>query len=103
MLTPKQEGGVLSEYRIFETDELLRSLGRLPEKDATFIRTKLASHVYPQLRNMPFYGQNIKKLRAYAPETWRYRIGRFRIFYQVEDPERLVFILAVEKRKDAYR
>ena len=103
MLTQRQEGGALSEYRIFETDELVRSLGRLPEEDASFVRTKLSSHVYPQLRKTPFYGLNIKKLRAYSPETWRYRIGKYRVFFQIENSDRIVFILTVEKRKDAYR
>lgn len=103
MLTQRQEGGALSEYRIFETDELVRSLGRLPEEDSSFVRTKLSSHVYPQLRKIPFYGPNIKKLREYSPETWRYRIGKYRVFFQIESSEKTVFILTVEKRKDAYR
>ena len=100
---PRQEGGALSEYRIFETDELIKSLDKLPEEDASFVRTKLSSHVYPQLRKIPFYGLNIKKLRAYSPETWRYRIGKYRVFFQIENSDRIVFILTVEKRKDAYR
>ncbi len=92
----------MSEYRIFETDELARSLAKLERRDAEFIGGKLASYVYPQLRQMPFYGPNIKKLRGFDPETWRYRIGNFRIFFQVEEKEKIVFILTVEKRKDAY-
>lgn len=100
---PKQEEGALSEYRIFETDELGKSLDKLPENDASFIRTKLASHVYPQLRQIPFYGANIKKLRGFSPDTWRYRIGKYRVFFQMDSSEKIVFILSVEKRKDAYR
>lgn len=100
---PRQGEGALSEYRIFETDELVKSLKKHPEKDASFIRTKLASHVYPQLRQIPFYGPNIKKLRGFNPETWRYRIGKYRVFFQVDSSERIVFILVVEKRKDAYK
>ena len=100
---PKQEEGALSEYRIFETDELDKFLDKLPENDASFIRTKLASHVYPQLRQTPFYGANIKKLRGFSPDTWRYRIGKYRVFFQMDSSEKIVFILSVEKRKDAYR
>ncbi|MFA6292395.1 MAG: type II toxin-antitoxin system RelE/ParE family toxin [Victivallales bacterium] len=100
---PRQERGALSEYRIFETDELIKSLGKLPDEDASFLRNKLSSHVYPQLRKVPFYGPNIKKLRAYSPETWRYRIGKYRVFFQIDSSDRIVFILTVEKRKDAYR
>ena len=100
---PRQEEGALSKYRIFETDELGKSLRKLPENFASFVRAKFSSHVYPQLRQMPFYGPNIKKLRGFNPETWRYRIGKYRVFFQVDSSEKVVFILTVEKRKDAYR
>ena len=100
---PRQEEGALSEYRIFETDELVKSLNKLPEGDAVFIRTKLASFVYPQMRQMPFYGPNIKKLRGFNPETWRYRIGKYRVFFQIDSSERIVYILTLDQRKDAYK
>ena len=93
----------MSDYRIFETEEFLRSLDRLPEADACFLRAKLTSLAYPQLRQMPFFGPNVRKLRGYSPETWRYRVGRYRVFFCVDDTEKIVFILSVDKRKDAYR
>jgi len=93
----------LSEYRIFETKEFLRSLERLPESDASFIQAKLTGLAYPQLREMPFFGPNVKKLRGYSPETWRYRLGKYRVFFCVDDTEKIVFILSIDKRKDAYR
>ena len=95
-------GGVSSEYRVFETDEFLRTLRKLPS-DARAIEKKLQQYVYPQLRVEPFFGANIKKLRGYDPAVWRYRIGRFRVFYTVEQEERIVFVLSVDARKDAYR
>ena len=93
----------MSEFRIFESEEFTRSLGKLSATDAAFIRAKLASHAYPQLREMPFYGPNIRKLRGYNPETWRYRIGNYRVFFHVDDRARIVFILTAERRRDAYR
>ncbi len=92
-----------SEYAIFETDEFQRRLEKLSRVDAAAIRTKLEEYVYPQLREQPFFGTNIRKLRGYSPEVWRYRIGRFRVFYAVDQDERTVFILTIEARKDAYR
>ena len=88
---------------MFETDEFLKRLGKLPDRDARAIRRKLDKHVYPQLKQEPFFGPNIRKLRGYSPDTWRYRIGRFRLFYVVDEAERIVFILAVNLRRDAYR
>ena len=100
---PENGAGDSSEYRIFETDEFLRRLDKLPRRDADAVRRKLDSYVVPQLRANPFHGPNIRKLRGYSPDTWRYRIGRFRVFYVVDAGERTVFILTIDLRRDAYR
>ena len=102
-MTRSAEEGSSSEYRIFETDELARSLKRLASSDAAFLAGKLRSHVYPQLRANPYLGPHIRKLRGYKPPTWRYRVGRYRVFYLVDDGPGIVFILTVDDRKDAYR
>lgn len=99
----KRDVGGSSSFRVFETEEFQRSLGKLPPLDARFIRRKLNERVYPQLRGEPYLGPNIKKLRWYSPDTWRYRIGRFRVFYGIDEAERTVFILSVDWRRDAYR
>lgn len=93
----------MSEFRIFETEEFLKRLKKLTSRDATFLRRKLDSFVYPQIKAEPFWGNNIKKLQGYTPETWRYRIGKFRLFYVVDQAERIAYILTVDDRKDAYR
>ncbi|NQV50560.1 MAG: type II toxin-antitoxin system RelE/ParE family toxin, partial [Candidatus Marinimicrobia bacterium] len=46
---------------------------------------------------------NIKKLRDYTPSTWRYRINKFRLFYTTDTTEKIVFILTIDFRKDAYK
>jgi len=100
---PKRGEGALSEFRVFETDEFRKRLQKLPIRDARFVQHKLAAYVYPQLRADPFLGPNIKKLRGYDPATWRYRIGRFRVFFMVDQVERTVFMLSLDDRRDAYR
>ena len=95
--------GALSEFRIFETDEFLKRLKKLASRDAAFLRRKLDSFVYPQLKTEPFWGNNIKRLQGYTPETWRYRIGKFRVFYIVDQEDQILYILTVDDRKDAYR
>ena len=92
----------MSDYRIFETEEFKKQLEKLISSQKKIIGSKLSGYVYPQLRTAPYYGPNIKKLRGYNPEIWRYRIGNFRIFYCVDDEERIVFILTIDDRKDAY-
>jgi len=93
----------LSEFRIFETDEFIKKLGKMSPNDASRIERKLKTYVYPQLKQDPFLGTNIKKLRDYKPSTWRYRINKFRLFYTVDIAERIVFILTIDFRKNAYR
>lgn len=93
----------MSDYRIFETDEFHEQLAKVTPGQRQAVEKKLAGYTYPQLRTAPYYGPNIKKLRGYIPETWRYRIGNYRVFYNVDEKERVVFILTIDARKDAYR
>ena len=60
-------------------------------------------YVYPQLRDNPHFGKNIKKLKNYQPETWRYRIGGYRFFHEINEKESIVYMLAVDSRKESYR
>ncbi len=92
-----------SDYRLFETDEFLSRLDRLPSRQATAIRVKLRSHVYPQIRTQPFHGANIRQLRGFAAGVWRYRIGNYRIFSTVDEADRIVSLVTIEHRTDTYR
>ena len=93
----------MSNYRVFETDEFAKTLKKLTNTNISFIQKKLNSYVYPQIRNEPCFGKNIKKLRDYIPDTWRYCLGKFRLFYTVDHEERIIYILTIDFRKDAYR
>ncbi|MCX7003921.1 MAG: hypothetical protein NTV22_11695 [bacterium] len=59
-----QNSGVASssEFRVFETAEFCKALTRLDS--ASFLRKKLASYVYPQVRQNPYFGTNIRKLQG---------------------------------------
>ncbi|MBN2187865.1 MAG: hypothetical protein JW699_00315, partial [Chitinispirillaceae bacterium] len=82
--------------------EYSRRLAKLGPADRAFIEKKALSYMYPQLRSEPHVGLNIKKLTGYVPETWRYRIGRYRIFFCIEESSKTISVLTVEFRKDAY-
>lgn len=92
----------LTDYRIFETEEFIKKLSKLNTQDRIFIQNKLRTYVYPQIKQSPWFGNNIKKLKGYTPETWRYRIGKFRLFYIIDDEKQIIYILTVDHRKDAY-
>lgn len=93
----------MPSFRIFETAEFLKKLAKLPEDSRKVVRKKLNDYVYPRLKEEPFFGANIRKLRDYSPDTWRYRIGKFRLFYAIDLEERIVYILSVDLRRGAYR
>ena len=99
----KPKGGTLPNFRVFETEEFLKKFKKLSSRDTSFLRNKLDTFVYPQIKPQPFWGNNIKKLKGYVPDTWRYRIGRFRLFYIVDQEDLIIYILTIEDRKDAYR
>ena len=99
----KPDEVVLSDFRVFETDEFLKQFKKLSSRDAAFLRKKVDSYVYPQIREEPFWGNNIKKLQGYSSDTWRYRIGKFRLFHIIDQKKSIVFILTVDDRKNAYR
>ena len=91
-----------AKFKIFETEEFGNHLDGFDAPNKKFIKNKLEKYVYPQLRQEPHFGKNIKKLRDYSPETLRYRIGDFRLFYSVNDSDKIVSMLTVDYRKDAY-
>ncbi|MDP3259909.1 MAG: type II toxin-antitoxin system RelE/ParE family toxin [Thermodesulfovibrionales bacterium] len=92
----------MDKYRIFETEQFLEDLTQDFEGQGERLRKKLLEYVYPLLRNNPYFGKNIKKLKNYKPDTWRYRIGDYRFFYEINEKERMVYMIAADSRKDSY-
>lgn len=63
---------------------------------------KIKTIVYPQLRENPFFGTNIKKLKGEFEGYYRYRLGNYRLFYMVEQEKVMVFIVDMKHRQGAY-
>ena len=97
------EAASLTEYRIFETDQFQKDLQRLSKSGKAKIAQKLRSVVYPQLRRHPHYGPNIKKFKGFSPDTWRFRIGAWRFFYEVDEVDKIVFLITASHRSVAYK
>lgn len=89
-------------YRIFETSVFAHDLESLDASVREKLEQKLRNFVYPQLKNRPHFGPNIKKLRNWEPETWRYRIGSWRFFYEINEKDKVVYMTTLDPRKDAY-
>lgn len=93
----------MSKFRIFETDQFLQEFSQDFKGQGERIAKKLREYVNPQLKDNPYLGKNIKKLKNYQPETRRYRISGYRLFCQIDEKERIVYMLAIDSRKDSYR
>ena len=90
------------KYRIFETAQFQEDLKTRLAETSNKIIAKLHDYVYPQLRKQPYFGKNIKKLKGYKPDTWRYRIGNYRFFYEIDEKQKIIFIIAVDARSKSY-
>ncbi|MBU0475093.1 MAG: type II toxin-antitoxin system RelE/ParE family toxin [Bacteroidetes bacterium] len=92
----------MNKYKIFETNEFQKRIEKTSKKDKSFIENKLIQYIYPQLKEEPHFGNNIKKLVNYNPETWRYRIGKYRLFYVIDEEEKIIYLISIDLRKDVY-
>ncbi|MEQ1919012.1 MAG: type II toxin-antitoxin system RelE/ParE family toxin [Elusimicrobiota bacterium] len=93
----------MADYRIFETASFLEDLAGAPAAQRDRLAAKLSGYVYPFLRRSPRDHPQARLLRNYHPETWRWRMGDWRAFYLVDDEARVVSMLALAMRRDAYR
>ena len=85
---------------IAETAEFRKRLADLSLPEQRRITQKLTDYIYPILRGNPYSVPNIKRLSNYSLATRRYRLAQYRIFYQIHP--RIVFVVSIQKRKDAY-
>jgi mRNA interferase RelE/StbE len=87
---------------LFETEQFQKDLQGIARAGHQAVVDKLERVVYPQIRAHPRAGPHIRRLKGYEPTTWRYRIGAWRFFHEIDDEERVVFLLAASHRGWAY-
>jgi addiction module toxin, RelE/StbE family len=90
----------LANYKIAETETFEK---RIKSSKYRSLYQKISNYIYPILRDNPFFGPNIKKLKGEYKDIYRYRIGDYRLFYKVSEETVIVFILDIEARKDSYK
>ena len=90
----------MASFQIAETEHFAKKIASPRFRP---LYRKIADYVYPLLRENPFYGPNIKKLKGEYRDLYRYRLGDYRLFYKVVEDKVIVFVIDIEPRKDAYR
>ena len=88
----------LSNFQIAES----KTFEKMKKKIDIKLYEKIKNFVYPQLKQNPFYGSNIKKLSGDLQGYYRYRIGNYRLFYLIEDEKLLIIIVDFRHRQKAY-
>jgi len=89
----------LGKYKIAETETFEK---KIHTQKYNFLYKKIKEYIYPILRENPYFGPNIKKLKGEYKELYRYRIGDYRLFYKISEETVIIFIINIENRKDAY-
>ena len=85
-------------YEVFLTREAQRFYERA---DPVLVR-KL-NRCFERLRENPYEHPNIKQLKGPLAGHFRYRIGDWRVIYQVDEQRREVTVLLIVHRSKAYR
>ena len=88
----------LSKYQIAETKSFEKTKRKIDKK----LYSKIENFVYPQLKENPFYGSNIKKLKDNLEGYYMYRIGNHRLFYLIEDEKLIIVVVDFRHRQQAY-
>ena len=88
----------MSKFQIAETKTFAKNRRNIDYK----VYGKMVQIVYPQLRENPFFGTNIKKLKDNLEGYYRYRIGSYRLFYLIDNERVLVAIVDLQHRQSAY-
>jgi len=90
----------LNDYKIAETETFSKKIN---SKKFNNLYRKIVEDIYPILKNNPFFGSNIKKLKGAYKDVYRFRIGDCRLFYKIDEQESIIFVLNIENRQDAYK
>jgi len=92
----------LADYRVFETEQFQKDLSQIARSGMPKLVSNLHAYVYPQLRSNLAPGTNIKRLKGTYSGMWRYRIGAWRFFHEIDESRRIVFMIAASHRSSAY-
>lgn len=85
----------MSTYRIELRTSAARSLSRLPKQTQQRIAVAIDALAQEPRPN------GCKKLKGHA-ETWRVRVGDYRVLYTVQDDVLCVEVIRIAQRKDVY-
>lgn len=72
-------------------DKVFKTLAKFPKKERAHLIETIEA-----LPSGPYIG-DIEKMRG-EENTWRRRIGAYRIFYEIRMPEQVIYVYGIERR-----
>ncbi|RLI80386.1 type II toxin-antitoxin system RelE/ParE family toxin [Archaeoglobales archaeon] len=82
-------------YEVYIHPKVINFLKKIPEKDAERIKEKISELINP-------YSVRYVKIKG-RKDTYRVRVGDYRILYKVDDSKKLVVVSKVDKRSRVYK
>ena len=82
--------------------QLTRDAQRFYEKADAALARRL-NRCFEQLQQNPYDHPNVKKLKGTLSGCYRYRVGDWRVVYEVLEDERVVIVLVISHRSKVYR
>ena len=80
------------------------TFARSARKELQALDSTIATRVLRRLEVLSISPRPIGVIKIEgADDLWRLRIGDWRVIYRISDREKLVDIIAIRHRKDAYR
>lgn len=80
-------------------------IARDAERDIASLHTAVVPRVFKAIKALALDPRpaGCKKLKGVQAESWRIRVGAYRILYVIDDGIRIVEVREVGHRKDIYR
>ena len=80
------------------------TFARAARKELEALDAAIVNRIFPKIESLSSNPRphNCVKLRG-AGNLWRLRIGVYRVIYAIDDEKKLIDIIAVRHRRDAYR
>jgi mRNA interferase RelE/StbE len=91
----------VAKKEVWEID-LTRPAEKVYDKASKNIRQRL-DDCFEDLEQNPLYGNNVKALAGKLKGLYRYRVGDWRVIYRPKTERKIVEIIAILPRGDAYK
>ena len=83
-------------YKLFIDDKVVKDLRKI---DKTW-QTKIVANIKTKLVKDPYLG---KKLVGDLSPYYRYRVGDYRVLYEIVESKVLIIVVKIKHRKNVYK